>query len=145
MIETVNLMTATAVAASFALLHRTRASPAQKRSAPPSVQDQIVNHLQSHGKIEWQPSGNEHYADVYMDDWNRAHSAVTQKRGTENFDSPVSARGNLGQVLGYAVDATCYSRDALTSDSSIVSIAVDACEGLIENALPPLVANSLRL
>jgi len=118
------------------------ASPAFRRQASQSIQDKVVQHLQSNNKAIWQPAGNGHYLDVPEDSYNQALAAVGEsknhkdKRGTPN----------MGSIDSYAVTkAVCYNGGALATDNEITQFAVSACDALVGNALPPLALNTLRI
>jgi len=135
-------LTLCALAACSSLVRGGLASPAVRRDASRSIQDKVVEHLQSNNKVTWQPAGNGHYVDIPEDTYNKALDAVGESKSNKD------RRGapNDGTVAGYAVtNAVCYNRGALATGNDITQFAVSACDGLVNNALPPLAANVLRI
>jgi len=118
------------------------ASPALRRQASQSIQDKVVQHLQSNNKVIWQPAGNGHYLDVPEDSYNQALAAVGEsKNHKDKRRTP-----NMGSIDSYAVTkAVCYNSGALATDNEITQFAVSACDALVGNALPPLALNTLRI
>lgn len=109
-----------------------------------STQDKVVIHLQINDKITWNQAGKGHYADITEEVLAQALLAVGA-----NQTEPILARRkapNDGSILGYDVSkAVCYKHGSIGRDQVITQWAVDACDGLIGNALPPLALKTLRI
>ncbi len=68
-------------------------------------------------------------------------AVVEKKNNKDKRGTP-----NNGNIAGYAVTKTvCYNGGALATDDDITQFAVDACDALVGNTLPPLAQNALRI
>lgn len=108
--------------------------------------DDVLDILQVSGQITWQPSGTGHFVDISEEIWYGAISDAQGGRLNATKRS-IEARGSItvGDVGSYAASAACYGKGSIQYDTSIAGFITDACDGLVDSSLPPLVKNVLRV
>lgn len=120
--------------------------------------DQVLAHLDQHGLIAWQPavSGNltGNVTTILEDIWEAGIAGAMASLG--NFSHhPIPSlhkrhqRRNwkeaVGNIAGYAGEASCYVSGSVDTGDDITGYAVQACDALVGNAAPPLVKNALKV
>ena len=127
------------------------ASPVDTRAAAPalSIQDRVLIHLQDHKLITWHVKGNGRYVDI--DEVTYSSALVAIGEGTDRHNTTttrdINKRHNCGFDLTYQItNKVCFTTGPrIAVDNTITSLAVNACDVLLDNTVPAIALNGIRL